>query len=92
MSEDLSYLNSEYARRKMIEEYNNESDLQDNILIKQKEKQIMDAVLSSVASAKDDMVKLTFFMKRTDLGSIDPFEYVNKTMDLRVKDETEAKQ
>lgn len=50
----------------------------------------MDAVLASVASAKDDMVKLTFFMKRTDLGSIDPFEYINKPMDLRVKDEEAA--
>lgn len=50
----------------------------------------MDAVLTSVSSAKDDMVKLTLKMKRTDLGSIDPFEYIDKTMDLRVKDEKEA--
>jgi hypothetical protein len=31
MNEDLSYLNSEYARRKMVEEYNKESNIKEAV-------------------------------------------------------------
>jgi hypothetical protein len=49
----------------------------------------MDAVLTSVASAKGDMVKLTMVMRRDALGSVDIFEYIDKGLDVRIPDEKE---
>ena len=49
----------------------------------------MEVILEKVSSAKNDMMVLTF-RARKDAITIDPFDYIDKAMDLRVNDEKEA--
>jgi|GEM_PF-6808960 len=46
----------------------------------------MDGKLIKVASAKDEMVRLTIEMPRGSL-TVDIMEFVDKTLDIRIPDE-----
>jgi hypothetical protein len=51
----------------------------------------MDAVLTKVTSAKDDMMTLTMQMRR-DKATVDFMDYVGKALDVRIPDEKEEAQ
>jgi len=48
----------------------------------------MDAILTKVTSAKDDMVVITLRAYK-DAITVDLFDYIDKPVDLRVKDEVD---
>jgi hypothetical protein len=46
----------------------------------------MDAVLVKVTSLKDGFIRLTLDMAK-DKMTVDPFDYIDKAVDLRIPDE-----
>lgn len=48
----------------------------------------MDAILVKVTSLKDNQIRLTVDMSRENL-TVDPFDYIDKYIDIRVPDESE---